>query len=140
MSIVSEGEEEDNIVLTGKVTSGKKRGRFFLSKKRYREQFIDLLDIDPKEGTLNIELDERDLERFRYLREKEGVKIEGFEEDGEKFGDVEAYDAKIDDIRCAVVVPKKSDYDKTVEMVSDHKLRDELGLKDGDEITVEVSF
>ncbi|MGM0509524.1 MAG: DUF120 domain-containing protein [Thermoplasmatota archaeon] len=132
----SKGKE--NITLDGRVTSGKNRGKFFLSKEKYKEQFIELLNIDPKMGTLNIELIGDDVEKFRSLKGDEGIKIEGFVEEGKKFGDVIAYPAKIDDIDCALVIPEKTDHENIIEIISDHKLRDELGVEDGDKLTVKI--
>lgn len=133
-----DSEEDDFVTLTGKVSSGKKEGKFFLSKKKYKEQIMDLFGIDPKEGTLNLELNEHDLNKFRSIRKKGGAKIEGFEENGDEFGDVIAFDAKIDDIKCAVLIPERSEYNKILEIISNYRLRDELDLKDGDILTIEL--
>ena len=131
-------DDEEVMILEGRVTSGKNRGRFFLSKEKYKEQFVELFNIDPKMGTLNIELIGDDVEKFQSLKGVEGIKIEGFVEDGKKFGEVTAYRAKIDDIDCAVVIPERSDHEKVVEIISNHKLREELNLKDGEKLIVKI--
>ena len=42
---------------------------------------------------------------------------------------------------CAIIVPGRSHYpEDTVEIISEVRLRDKEGLKDGDIITVEVEY
>ncbi|MFW6304206.1 MAG: DUF120 domain-containing protein, partial [Candidatus Saliniplasma sp.] len=57
-------EKEGTIILNGEVVSGREEGQYFLSKDRYREQFIDKAGIDPYEGTLNVRLDDESVVKF----------------------------------------------------------------------------
>ncbi len=131
-------DERETLILEGRVASGLKEGKYFLSKERYRKQFIDKMDIDPVEGTLNVELNDENKDDYLSLMKENGYKIEGFEEGGKKYGDVKAFDASISEVRCGVIIPHRSDYEKTVEVISDHKLRDKLSLSDGDTVRIKV--
>ena len=131
-------EEKHTIELRGRLVSGKEEGQYFLSKEGYREQFIDKLGIDPYEGTLNVKLDEHSVEKFNKIRNKTGIVIEGFVEGEQNFGNVKAYKAEINGVRSALVIPKKSDYKRTAEFISNTNFRKEMGLKDGDVIEATV--
>ncbi|MFO7791973.1 MAG: DUF120 domain-containing protein [Candidatus Saliniplasma sp.] len=131
-------EREQPIKLVGEVVSGKEEGQYFLSKNRYREQFIDRIGIDPYEGTLNVELNEESVKRYQEIRKSNGTVIEGFIDGDMRLGDVNTFPAEIAGIKCALVIPEKSDYTETAEVISNTKLRKELGLEDGDDIEVLV--
>lgn len=133
-------DNEKSTTLTGKVVSGKKEGRYYLSKKKYREQFIDTMGIDPYEGTLNIELDEESTKTFQDIRKLQGTVIEGFKNDQKRLGDVNTFPAVISGIECALVIPEKSDYIDVAEVISNEKLRDELELTDGEKVKIHVFF
>ncbi len=131
-------EEKHTIELRGRLVSGKEEGQYFLSKEGYREQFIDKLGIDPYEGTLNVKLDEHSVEKFNKIRNKTGIVIEGFVEGKQNFGHVKSFKAEINGVRSALVIPKKSDYKRTAEFISNTNFRKEMGLKDGDVIEATV--
>lgn len=131
-------KEYGYISLTGKVTSGLEKGKYFMSKKGYKKQFIQKLGIDPFEGTLNIKLEEDSLPRFRKLKNSRGMNIEGFKEDEEYYGELQVYPAEIAGIECALLIPSRSDYERTAEIISSIKLRKKLNLNDGDLVQILV--
>ncbi|MBR6037847.1 MAG: DUF120 domain-containing protein, partial [Candidatus Methanomethylophilaceae archaeon] len=51
-----------------------------------------------------------------------------------------AYKAKIRNIDCAIVVPERSHYVDTIEIICQFHLRRTLGLNDGSKIEVKVNF
>ncbi|MFO7990712.1 MAG: DUF120 domain-containing protein [Thermoplasmata archaeon] len=136
---VGSNEEKSTIIMEGKITSGLERGKYFLSKKGYRKRVKDKIGIDPKMGTLNIKLNDTNAEKLKRLKDEDGYYIEGFEYKGEEYGGVKLFPAEIGGLDGAVVIPDMSHYDRTLELISDHPLRDELDLTDGEVVQVVVN-
>ncbi len=68
-----------------------------------------------------------------------GIKIEGFKTKERTFGEVKAFKCRINGIGGAIVIPQRTHYPKNViEIIAPVKLREVLGLKDGDWVEVEV--
>jgi riboflavin kinase len=132
-------ERGENIIITGKAMSGVGEGRYYVSLEGYRKQFIEKLNFDPYPGTLNIRINKEQLYFRRRLDEEEGIKIEGFSTKDRTFGEVKAFHCKIDGIEGAVVLPQRTHYPADViEVIAPVRIRDALGIKDGDIVNVEV--
>jgi len=132
-------ERGENIIITGKAMSGVGEGRYYVSLEGYRKQFIDKLNFDPYPGTLNIKLNKEQLYFRRRLDEEEGIKIEGFSTEDRTFGEVKAFRCRINGVEGAVVLPQRTHYPADVlEVIAPVKIRDVLGIKDGDTVNVEV--
>lgn len=142
MEETEEGSNEGSslIIMDGKVTSGLQRGKYFLSKKVYRKGVREKIGIDPKEGTLNIKLDDLNAEKLKRLKDEGGYYIEGFKSKGEEYGGVKLFPAEIGGLDSAVIIPDMSHYDRTLEIISEHHLRDELDLTDGEVVQVVVKL
>jgi len=121
------------LIIKGTVTSGFGEGRYYITQKGYSKQFIEKLDLDPYEGTLNLKLTPKELRSLELLKNSEGVKIEGFDKGGRTFGSVKCFHATINNVDCAVVLPKRSHYKDVLEVISKVHLRRTLSLKDGDD-------
>ncbi len=126
------------MTLEGKVTSGAGEGSDFLALKGYKEQIKELYDMVPFEGTLNIELDHEYLNNFEHLKEREGHILHGFEKEDESFGKVTTFPSKLQDEDCITVIPEKSRYEQTIEVIAPSKLREKLDLEDGQEVKLLV--
>ncbi|MDE1768472.1 MAG: CTP-dependent riboflavin kinase [Candidatus Micrarchaeota archaeon] len=124
-----------SITILGTVKQGKGEGRYYMSQKEYREQFIEKLGIDPYPGTLNLTLSESDAIMLEKIRER-SIIVNGFKKDAKKFGDVICYKGEVSGIRCALIQPKLSTHINTAELIAKQMLREELGLKDGSEVRV----
>ena len=122
--------------IEGRVVCGLGRGRQFLAKKRYRQQFIDKLGIEAVGGTLNLSVE--DVEKLDILHRSKGILIEGFVEDDIDYGDVKAFPAEIRNIPVAVLLPQRSCHEKVIELISNKLLRDELDLENGDTLNITV--
>ena len=133
-------ELTDLIKLRGKVASGMGEGGYYITQKPYMDQFSEKLGFRPFEGTLNVKLIKEDLDKLEVVRETPGCLIEGFEKDGRTFGNVIAYRAKIHNIECAIVIPVRSHYLDTLELVCRSHLRRTLSLNDGDDVDVVVDL
>lgn len=125
--------------ITGTVITGKGEGHAYLARLGYRRLFQQRLDVQPYPGTLNLKLQGQHVERFASLKERQGVRISGFEEHGRTFGDVTCFPCQVNDtVEGIVIIPEKSVYEDVMEIVAEVCLRDALHLQDGDPVTVEI--
>jgi len=125
--------------LTGVVESGLGEGAYYMSLVPYCRQFRDHLGFTPYPGTLNIRLSPASVAVRKRLGLGEWHIVEGFESEGRTFGRVRGIGCRIHDIPCGIIVPGRSHYpEDIIEVIAPTGLRDALGVKDGDEVTVEV--
>lgn len=121
--------------ILGFIISGTKKGGYFISQKFYSEQFEEKLGFKPFPGTLNIQVQEGNLEQIAKIPEEEIGIIEG----DEKFGDVRYIKARLNDaINGAIVFPVKTQHPQDIlEFIADVNLRKHLNLKDGELVTLD---
>ncbi|ADP77146.1 CTP-dependent riboflavin kinase [Methanothermus fervidus DSM 2088] len=118
--------------IKGKVVSGCGEGSYYMSQKIYLSQFKKKLGFTPFKGTLNIKVDNSvAVEDIKKKCKK--IKGEG------KFGDVLYIEAKLNDIDGAIIFPLKTKHDNSIiEYIAPVKVREKLGLKDGDKVCIKV--
>lgn len=133
-------ELTDHVTIHGAVASGMGEGGYYICQEGYMTQFQSKLGFKPFEGTLNILVDAEDVGKLDVIRSIAGHLISGFQCDGRSFGDVIAYKAKIRNIDCAIVVPERSHYVDTIEIICQYHLRRTLSLNDGDHLEVKVNL
>lgn len=133
-------ELEDHIVIHGAVASGMGEGGYYICQKEYCEQFEKILGFKPYEGTLNLNIDKDDIGKIDVIRSTAGHLVKGFTNNGRSFGNVIVYKAKIRNLDCAVVVPERSHYKETIEIICQYHLRRTLSLKDGMRIDLKVEL
>lgn len=133
-------ELSDQVTVRGVVASGMGEGRYYICQEGYMKQFESILGFRPFEGTLNMVVDPEDVGKLDVIRSTTGNLVSGFTCDGRSFGDVIAYKAKIRNIDCAIVVPERSHYVDTIEIICQFHLRRTLGLNDGSKIEVKIDF
>ncbi|MBR4225982.1 MAG: DUF120 domain-containing protein [Candidatus Methanomethylophilaceae archaeon] len=133
-------ELSDHVTVHGAVTSGMGEGGYYICQEGYMKQFESLLGFTPFEGTLNVTLDPEDVSKLDIVRSTSGVMVKGFTHDGRSFGNVIAYKAKIRNIDCAIVVPERSHYMDTIEIICQFHLRRTLSLEDGDRVDVRITL
>ncbi len=133
-------ELSDQVTVRGVVASGMGEGRYYICQEGYMKQFESILGFKPFEGTLNMVVDPEDVGKLDVIRSTTGNLVSGFTCDGRSFGDVIAYKAKIRNIDCAIVVPERSHYVDTIEIICQFHLRRTLGLNDGSKIEVKIDF
>lgn len=129
------------VVLRGRVVSGKGEGSFFVSLPYYREAFMKYLGFEVFPGTLNVVLyDRQSIENRVLLDISKGIEIPEHREPERILGSVKAFPATVNGVSpAAVVLPSRTVHPKSViEIISPYKLREKIGLKDGDEVEVEV--
>ncbi len=133
-------QEKDTLKLEGEIVSGVGEARYFLALEGYKKRFRKKFGFEPFEGTLNVKLEGDSLEKYRSLKEKKGMLIEGFVEKGKRFGEVKCFQSTIEGTGCILIMPEKTRYEKQLELVSQYKLRDELDLEDEDKVSVKVKL
>ncbi|MBE8539813.1 winged helix-turn-helix domain-containing protein/riboflavin kinase [Geoglobus acetivorans] len=132
-------EGEERVCITGRVMSGVGEGKYYVSLDGYRKQFEEKLGFAPYPGTLNLKIPKEQMYFRRVLDEEDGILIEGFKTEDRTFGDVKAFRCRIDGIEGAVIIPKRTHYSKDIlEIIAPEKLREKLGLRDGDNVEIEV--
>ncbi|WP_290623221.1 MULTISPECIES: winged helix-turn-helix domain-containing protein/riboflavin kinase [unclassified Archaeoglobus] len=132
-------EGEESIKIRGEVFSGVGEGRYYVSLNGYKRQFKEKLGFDPYPGTLNLKIPKEEMYFRRRLDEEPGILIEGFSTEDRTFGEVKAFKCRVDGVEGAVVIPKRTHYPSEIlEIIAPVKLREKLGLKDGDTVEVEV--
>ncbi|WOF16712.1 DUF120 domain-containing protein [Methanoplanus sp. FWC-SCC4] len=125
--------------IEGEVVSGLGEGRYYVAIPGYVAQFKERLGIDPFPGTLNVKLDPANVETRKKAEMHGWVDIDGFKADERTFGAAKCLPCRISGIKCAIIVPGRTHHlDDVIEIISGVRLREELGLKDGIRITVEV--
>ena len=130
-----------SVKLVGVVVSGLGEGAFYISLEGYRRAIEEALGFTPYPGTLNVRLERQSLPYRRYLDSLPGILIPGFSNGIRTYGAVKAFRARIKGIEGAVVIPERTHHPTDViEVVAPVKLRDVLGLKDGDKVEIEVYF
>jgi riboflavin kinase len=136
-------EDDDGVTLTGEVTSGMGEGRHYITLPGYMEQFRDRLGYEPFAGTLNVDLTEESVRARSRLNALEPVTIEGWEDDERTYGPAFCYPATVTAGQsyepAHVIAPERTHHgDDHLELIAPDRLRDELDLTDGSEVTVRV--
>lgn len=121
------------------VVSGRQEAAGFVSVPWVRQQLRELLGHDPYPGTLNVRVDDPASQaswRRRASTGDGGVTMPAGEAG---FCDSTYFPVLLNaDTQCAVVLPHVPDYPTdVVEMVAPENLRDQLGLRDGDEVSIQ---
>ena len=133
-------EYSDQMVIHGEVAEGMGEGGYYICQPGYVEQFEKVLGFTPFEGTLNVNIDPEDVGKLEVMRNSKGHLIKGFNDHDRTFGNVIAYKAKIRNIDCAIVVPERSHYRETIEIICHYHLRRTLSLDNGSRVEVKVDL
>ena len=129
-------ELTNRIYISGKVISGIGEGRYYTEQVDYLKQFQDKLKFKPYPGTLNIEIKHIEKNKIRLLKKYDAIIIDEFKSNNRTFGSVRCFNAKIENIKGAIVLPLRSHYSNILEFISPYYLRGELNLKDGDIVNI----
>jgi riboflavin kinase len=126
------------ISIKGQVVSGVGEGRYYLSKEGYVSQFVEKLGYTPFPGTLNIRLPPEHLSVYDDVRGLKGIRIEGFQAENRTFGGATCYEARINGKKCHLILPDRTHYEDTLEIISPKNLRQVLHVDDGDSVNMEI--
>jgi riboflavin kinase len=141
----------EKIVIIGTVQSGMKEGAYYVSIKGYYDQFQEKLGFLPYKGTLNLELNNTNIDLLREkLKNLKPVVIAGFKDDNSErtYGIVHCYNCSIsridnpeEKIKAAILDIKRTHHKKNIiEILAEPYLRDYFNLKDGNKLIIELNF
>jgi riboflavin kinase len=124
--------------LKGTVISGSGEGAKFVKLSWVKRQIAEKLGFTPYLGTLNIKLSEDDVKKREIMVKAKSIEISP----AANFHSGKCYRASLKNYaECAVIVPSVPNYPEDVlEIVAPTNLRKELGLKDGNQIEIEVTL
>jgi len=137
-------ERDTGVTLSGTVTSGMGEGRHYITLEGYMRQFVAKLGYEPFAGTLNIDLTPDSVRKRARLSSFEPVTIEGWESEDRSYGPAYCYPTTLeaDGKTCTeahVIAPERTHHgDDHLEVIAPVRLRDDLDLEDGDEVTADV--
>ncbi len=119
-----------NNKLSGKVKSGLGEGKYYINLPGYQNQFKKKLGNRVFPGTLNIKINEFELNDF--LSEKKKISIKGFSDKQRSFGPAFVFKVKLNGrIDAAVIIPERTNHPENIlELISSFNLRKKLKLKD----------
>jgi riboflavin kinase len=130
-----------SVTLEGTVFTGLGEGAYYISKEKYRKQFMEKLGFDPYPGTLNLKLTtDYDTKARNELEGYPAVEIEGFINEDRTFGSVKCYPVIIQNkVKGALITALRSHYDVSVlEIIAPVQLRKHLGIRDGNKVKIEA--
>jgi riboflavin kinase len=137
-------EQTTEVSLHGTITSGMGEGRHYISLPGYMEQFRDRLGYEPFAGTLNVDLDAESVEARARMDSLDPVRIDGWEDEDRTYGPAFCWPATVeadgDPYEPAhVIAPERTHHGADqLEVIAPDKLRETLGLDDGQEVTIRV--
>jgi len=141
LRLIMEAAYPPSVTLEGVLFTGLGEGAYYVTRDKYRKQFMEKLGFDPYPGTLNIKLtSEYDTKARSELETYPGIEVEGFKDESRTFGNVKCYPAVINNkTKGAVIFALRSHYNSSVlEIIAPSYLRNQLKLKDGHKVKVEV--
>jgi len=128
------------IILKGKVISGLGEGGFYVSLPYYSDKIKEILGQPAYPGTLNVELDKDSPYDRLFIEKIANIYIPSFSNGRRTYGSAKAIKCSVNGyVPCAIIIPSRTHHPpKVIEVVSPAYLRGELGLKDGDEVFIEI--
>jgi riboflavin kinase, archaea type len=126
------------VTFSGKVASGLGEGRYYLSQPGYVVQFSERLGYSPYPGTLNVRVGDEALRKVGVVAHWTGLRIDGFQASGRTFGGATCFGARMNGHPCHLIHPDRTHYKDVVEFVAVDCLREALGLKDDDTVSIDL--
>ncbi|MHA1860196.1 MAG: DUF120 domain-containing protein [Candidatus Asgardarchaeia archaeon] len=129
------------IKIKGELFTGVGEGAYYVSLPRYKEQFKEKLGFEPYPGTLNLRVrDFVDLSNLKYVYRLPGIEVEGFSDGLRTYGGVKCFPVLVNGrVKGAIIRAVRTHYpEDVVEVIAPVCLRDELKLRDGDEVELEI--
>jgi CTP-dependent riboflavin kinase len=129
-----------NRVLTGKIVSGIKQGAYFTQLDWVQEQCLEKLGFKPYPGTLNLEIAHENMAIIEALKPQEGVELVPPDSN---FCSGFVFPITVEGISGAIVAPAadvRVHGKNIIEIISHLGLKDALGVKDGDFVSLIVDI
>ena len=126
------------IEISGKIIGGANQGAFFTQLEWVQAQCLEKLGFAPWPGTLNLEVSMDKVALIEELKVKKGLELVSPDSNyccGHVFA------ASIEGLPAAVVLPAEDvrvHSKNIVEIISPKMLKESLGVKDGDQVTITI--
>ena len=129
-------KEEKTLEISGVIEKGAGKGAYFTQVDWVVRQCRDKLNMTPYPGTLNVKVDDESLPRLtEFLKETD---IELLPENP-SFCAARVKKVTVNGVTAALVLPSEDVriHDvRTIELIAAYNLKEHLGIKDGDTVTV----
>lgn len=135
-------EKTLEIELRGYVFTGIGEGSYYMQIPFYVREFEEKLGFRPYPGTLNIRLAGKDQVLKRLMVEKVAdIEIGRFSDGRRSYGGAKCIKASLNGEDVVIIFIERTHYPKDViEVIAPICLRERLGLKDGDKVTIKVKI
>jgi riboflavin kinase len=107
-----------------------------MSQSIYRDQFEDKLNFRPFVGTLNVQVEDKDVGKVKKLLKSDIQEIKG----EKTFGDVKYKKANLnDEVEGAVIFPEKTHHSiDVVEFIAPQNLKERYHISEGSSVTINI--
>jgi len=129
---------KDHWKITCKIVSGVKQGAFFTQLDWVQEQCLQKLGFKPFPGTLNLEIAHENMRIIEALQAQEGIELVPPDSN---FCAGFVFPISIEGISGAMVAPAANvrvHAKNIIEIISHLRLKDALGVEDGDWVTLTI--
>jgi CTP-dependent riboflavin kinase len=127
---------EEDLVITGKITSGAGQGAYFTQIDWVQQQCDEKLGFKPSPGTLNLELPEKNLPIIESLDKGKGIELIS---PNPQFCNAKAFAVSLGVIKGAIIVPEEKARihpQNIIEIIAPQNIKAALNVKDGDSVTL----
>jgi len=127
------------LIIAGKIISGAGQGAFFTQLDWVQEQCLEKLGFKPYPGTLNIQIHEEMVPVIETLPQEQIIELIPPDSN---FCSGKVFPVVVEGLPAAVVLPEEDvrvHGKNIIEIISNVRLKDALGLKDGDSITIMIN-
>ena len=130
---------DDHLKIAGKIVSGVKQGAFFTQLEWVREQCLEKLGFTPWPGTLNLEIPMDSIDVIEGINPEEGIELVPPDS---HYCSGRVVPVSVGGITGAIVLPAEDvrvHGRNIVEIISPERLKEALGVKDGDLVTLTIN-
>ncbi len=133
---------KEKIIIKGRAVTGIGDGKYYMGLDSYSSKIKEYFGFKPFKGTLNIKLiDMTAIRHKESICAKEGLVIDGFTIGERIFGSLKCFRCSLKEAECVLIIPERSHHSFDIlEIISELNLRKIMGIKDGDEIAIEVNL
>ncbi|MBW2064121.1 MAG: CTP-dependent riboflavin kinase [Deltaproteobacteria bacterium] len=133
-----EGDTGAEIVIRGKVVGGVKKASYFTRLDWVQGQCLEKLGFRPYPGTLNLEVGDEVLELLDGMRGEGSITLTP---PNKEHCTAQTLPVKMGSVEGAIIIPEErvmGHGKKIVEIIAPLRLKDVLGLREGDMLTVRI--
>ena len=126
----------ESAVLEGTIVKGLGEGAFFMSIEHYKQEIKSKLGFEAYPGTLNVKIPADQTGKIEVALK---TRIEGFQDKDKRYGGVNCYKARIQNINGAIIIPDLTKHNKEIiEFISKDHVKSTLNVADGQKIIIEL--